>query len=547
MISIKRWLSILLFLCTLLLLECISNVAGGIGHEGEAKIYGKVVYADSDSIPTGASVFINVDTYIHLVNASQENRSPDAYIDESGNFIIDACPEGNYVIEINDGKNKAVSIHCEVRYGDTSVTLSPDTLRATSIICGRIIDSSYTISQLYMYLKGLERVAVVDTTNDSFTFYDIPSGSYEIVGGVNTTLNAQIEFGKLEIDPEDTLFVEYKYLADTTVKVVSKTITFNTSSSGADIMNNVYNIPVLIRLDQNTFDFSNTLEGGKDIYFTKGNGDDLYHEIEYWNSAEMNAAIWVRIDTVYGNRTSQSIIMHWGSHVAGSRESSHEVFDTSLGFQGVWHFSEINADTLADATANNFYGIPNALLPDVQGKIGYAKSFNGISDYITMPSTNNSILNFPENGTYSLSAWIFIKSSDTLFHSIVTKGNRMYGLQLNDSLEFFEYSETTSWNITNAKIDTGSWYYCTGVRNGESQYLYIDGVCVDSTIYTHGNLRNRVDTESLCIGNRVNSSEDGFFNGYIDEVRIHSRALDPDWIKLSYINQSNVYRFIRLR
>lgn len=548
MISIKNRLSILLLLGSLLSIRCVTNVAGGIGHEGEARIYGKVVYANSDEIPAGASVYINDYNYIHSINELQHERTPDAYVDDSGYFFIDEIPEGNYIIEINDGHNNAVSISQDVKHGDTAIILTADTLRSTSRICGKVIDSSNTEAQIYLHLKGLERVASIDTTTGSFTFEDVPSGSYEIVATLDRTLTAQIDFGKLDLKPADTLFVEYKYLPDSTIKSTSKTISFNTSLTGADLKNNVYDFPVLIRLDQNNFDFSDFDENGKDIYFTKINGVLLPFEIDHWDFTEMKASVWVLVDTIYGNSTSQSIIIHWGEHTNRS-ENSNTVFDTALGFQGVWHFSEINADTIADATSNNFYGIPNEILTDVPGQIGFAKSFNGISDFISMPTTNNSVLNFPENGTYSLSAWIFIKSNDSLYHSIVTKGNRMYGLQINDSadLNFFEYSEETSWNSNSADINPGAWHYCTGVRNGKDQYLYIDGICVDSTIFTHGNLRNRVSTESLCIGNRVNSAESGFFDGYIDEVRIHNRALDPDWIRLSFINQKSSNGFIHFR
>lgn len=549
MISIKSMLSLALLSGFLMWVKCTTNVAGGIGHEGEAKIYGRVVYADSDSAPAGASVFINAEDYIHSSDKSRDNRTPDATVNDSGYFFIDYYPEGKYTIEVNDGNKNAVSIHCEIKSGDTAVILTEDTLRSTSIIRGKIIDSSNTLSQMHMHLTGLERITSIDPETDSFAFDDVPSGSYSIVASLDTGNTAYVQFGTVEIKPADTLFVNYKYLPDTTAKTVSLTISLNTSSSGADVKNNIYHFPILIRLNQNNFNFTNTGNSGNDIYFTKTNGEQLPFEIEYWNSTEMNATVWVLMDTIYGNSTSQSILMHWGEHVSISKESSHDVFDTSMGFQGVWHFSELNEDTITDATANNFYGIPNGVLTDVPGQIGNAKSFNGNSDFITMPSTDSSVLNFPENGIYSLSAWIFIKSSDTIYHSIVTKGNRMFGLQVNDSadLEFYEYSEETSWNITNADINPGIWRYCTGVRDGEKQYLYIDGVCVDSTIFTHGNLRNRVTTESLCIGNRVTSSEEGFFNGYIDEVRIHNRALHPDWIKLSYVNQGNTNVFINLR
>lgn len=547
MMTIKRTFSVLLLSITLLWIKCITNVAGGIGHEGEAKIFGRVVYANSDSLPTGASVFINSDDYIHFFTKSQNKRTPDAFVNDSGYFFLDHYPKGSYTIEINDGKSNGVLINCEIKAGDTAVILSVDTLRTTGVIFGKIIDTTNTVSQMSINLKGLERVALIKAESDSFVFYDIPSGSYELVASMDNV--PSIKIGTLELNSADTLFVNYKYVPGDDVKSVSKTIFLNTLDSDADISEDVCHFPLLIALNQDNFNFSDTEVDGKDIYFTKTNGEYLPFEIEYWNSDQMSAFIWVLMDTIYANCTSQSILIHWSKQVTSPAKDSKTVFDTSFGFQGVWHFSELQADTIADATANNFYGIPKSLLTDVSGQIGYAKSFNGTSDFITMPTTDSSILNFPENGSYTLSAWIFIKSSDTLFHSIITKGNRMYGLQINDSaqLEIYEYSTITSWNVTTAAIDAGHWHYCVGVRNREKQYLYIDGVCVDSTITTLGNLRNRITDESLCIGNRVTSSEDGYFNGYIDEVRIHNKALDSDWIRLAFINQSGLNGLINIK
>jgi hypothetical protein len=82
-----------------------------------------------------------------------------------------------------------------------------------------------------------------------------------------------------------------------------------------------------------------------------------------------------------------------------------------------------------------------------------------------------------------------------------------------------------------------------GVRDGNNQYLYLDGELVSNSYGLAGNLslaRNTADDFS--IGKYLRSADytgEGFswFDGLIDEVRISSRSRGADWIKLCYMNQ----------
>ena len=86
------------------------------------------------------------------------------------------------------------------------------------------------------------------------------------------------------------------------------------------------------------------------------------------------------------------------------------------------------------------------------------------------------------------------------------------------------------------------WTYITGVKNGKAQYLYVNGELVDSTIDAIPSTKQRVMSFDVAIG-KVNENDadkgDWFFNGIIDEVRIHSVSLSSDWVRLCYMNQRN--------
>ena len=66
----------------------------------------------------------------------------------------------------------------------------------------------------------------------------------------------------------------------------------------------------------------------------------------------------------------------------------------------------------------------------VTGAIGAARMFDGATNYIIMSNTASSKLNFPQNGVYSVSAWVYTEVLDLNYHSIISKSNQQYGLQL---------------------------------------------------------------------------------------------------------------------
>jgi hypothetical protein len=191
----------------------------------------------------------------------------------------------------------------------------------------------------------------------------------------------------------------------------------------------------------------------------------------------------------------------------------------------------------------------------VQGIIGNANVFNG-ADFIEMRGTASSTLNFPQHGTYSVSAWVNIDSLAGEYQMIASKGDKQYNLQFKEATknwQFTEYQDTIGWDETSSGASARSWVYLVGVRANLKQYLYVNGVCADSGIYNlpyspsdttyaerHG---YRNTTCNFMIGKKVDYSA-WFFKGMIDEVRVSSTAQSRDWIKLCYMNQRNDDRLV---
>ena len=333
----------------------------------------------------------------------------------------------------------------------------------------------------------------------------------------------------------------------------SRTLVLNTSASGANIAGNVLKFPVLVRLNAGTIDFSQAQTGGADMRFTKSDNTFLPYEIERWDRALGMAEIWVKVDTVRGKNATQSIIMYWGNPAVSDSSNSTAVFDTSAGYQGVWHLGDGANDPAGDATVNGYHGIsPDTARPRVAvGAIGRCRQFDGVSDYIAMPYTANGKVNFPENGNYTVSAWVTIDAFDGASYVIAAKGYDQYFMRLtyfpsNTPLwEFAELSSADTWLACTTAATSRQWILVTGVRQGSKQFLYCNGIPVDSTpnIYPTNNF-SRNTSSDLSIGKfltpvDVPNFNDSycFFKGSIDEVRIMSAARNADWVRLCYMNQ----------
>jgi PKD repeat protein len=352
-----------------------------------------------------------------------------------------------------------------------------------------------------------------------------------------------------------TLFCAFFFLGvtaaeafDFTPWIYSGVIKLNTTAAG--VTTNVTNFPVLIRLTSANFNgFSIALAGGADIRFSKSDGvTPLNFQIQRWDATNRVAEIWVKVDTVYGSNSTQSIKMYWGNASAAQASSGPAVFDTTNGFQGVWHLSEATNATALDATINGYNGTPGgATVPaDVAGVIARAKYFDGASSSFVMNNTASGKLNFPQSGTYTLSAWAnpSVLGASGIFSDICNKSDLQYNLCINDqptgnTWEMTEFESNVGWQSTRstAAAVVNAWHYITGIRNGANQYMYVDGVLVGSTIVPTANAVARDETRNVGVGALTNTTISDWFHGTIEEVRMENTARSADWVKLCFQNQ----------
>jgi hypothetical protein len=351
-------------------------------------------------------------------------------------------------------------------------------------------------------------------------------------------------------------------------------ITLNTSGTGANVPGPVYNFPVLIRLGSAESAIISAANNGASIRFLKADSATIIpHQIESWTSTA--AAIWVKVDTILGNNATQSIFMIWGNPSATSTSNGAAVFDTANGFQAVFHMAEATGDTIRDATANGFKGVPvgtvnpSNVLPAGGSLAGNAKNFNSPNDSITVGGgyrlvtaaggpTNNSFDyrgSIGDTATFTVSAWVNVNAmpaTNAFRRGIVTKADTGNGTVNNNLQWHLRTINDGSGSFSFLRTSVAPGPFAVARPNAVGNWTFVSYSSSDSlnTLRVYNELaamgaatpanQNGVHTEAnVFIGAFAGAGGQGtqFFNGLIDEVRLSKVARDTNWINLSYESQ----------
>lgn len=179
----------------------------------------------------------------------------------------------------------------------------------------------------------------------------------------------------------------------------------------------------------------------------------------------------------------------------------------------------------AENNATDSAGSNNGVVSSVSyaaGMVGQAFSFNGTSDYITVPGAAIPVGNNP----ITVEMWVYTQSSswvdnvNTIFEysggSGVTFALDMMSFP---NLQFYTWTANDKTFNTGLSSDTG-WFHVAITHDGTTMRFYINGAQVDSAART----LNTSSGGTLYIG-RATTVASSFFDGKIDEFTTYSRAL----------------------
>ncbi len=545
----KKLVTIIVSGCLYVWISCVgSDVSGVTDMPNEGGIVTAVV-KDTLGKPVGNAL-------VTLVSADfivYEGNDPDSAVvqvrtEKSGFFSIENLAAGSYSLEINNQKTAAARVRFEATLEDSVNSLGEVTLLPYSSVVGVLDTSVQKFNGAYIQVVGLNRTIAIDA-DGSFQNDSMPQGTFELQ--VVFEDDDQRQTKKLR---SVSLIAGQTKRIENPVWSQIKKIHFNTTASGINLSENVYSFPVLVRLTEEIFDFSQARNEGQDIRFNKSGGEQIPYEVEYWDYSSERAYIWVKMDTIYANSDSQFITMSWGNPEAKRLSSSESVFDESSGFKAVWHLSENRGVVAADASHHTIDGTYQGALPSaVNSTVTRAQRFSSVNDYISLGDTLNPGLN-----NLTISAWIKPMVTDTRM-TIISKtqalnsptDRHLYGFsfqvtEMND-LRFYISAGGSTWGNDNtfrlstksAVIDTAQWHHVTVVIDRADKdrcKLFINGI--DRTLLKYGEpetLTYITNVHDARIGLQANG-RDAFY-GYIADVNLSFDARSDNWVKLSYLNQ----------
>lgn len=319
-----------------------------------------------------------------------------------------------------------------------------------------------------------------------------------------------------------------------------RTITIDTTPLGADISENLTDVPVLIRLHSGNFDFTRVKVDGKDLRFVAADDNTvLKYYIEKFDTLEELAFIWVRVPKISGTSNTEYFYIYYGNESAADSQSPNKIYAEA--FSGVFHFAETEGIPQDFSTAGNFpsefkggLGFP--------GVVGNGVTFNGMDDRMIIPGSPS--FNFSKG--FSFSAWVKISGmqddaclfyQETVDQKIIIgiEGSKVYASVLKGS----DALATTDRSLD---LPLNSWHHLSVVILPNYRIsIYLDGVQMGWTRIPF----NLVDNQgTVTIGSKDTSAS--FYAGDMDEVQISNISRDAEFIRVLFASQgadSNLLTF----
>ena len=205
----------------------------------------------------------------------------------------------------------------------------------------------------------------------------------------------------------------------------------------------------------------------------------------------------------------------------------------SDGLVSRWSLDEGSGSIASDSSGNGNNGAVSGATW-VSGRFSNALSFNGLSNYVSVPDSD--ILDFGTTTNFTITCWLKTAQSDVYQHFLVkdygSPGYWQFFIGSNNVLRFTSSDGGSALSGT-VNVADGNWHFVSvvAVRNGQAQ-LYVDGVADGAAQnMVGGNVSSNTPV-------RLGSTNLGtiWFKGTIDEVSIYNRALSLVDIQTNFQN-----------
>jgi len=276
----------------------------------------------------------------------------------------------------------------------------------------------------------------------------------------------------------------------------------------------------------------------------RAHGTLSYGKVYMKNLKLFNSVRW---DVAYGyDQTPATVFVHDDNRFDKENYSVPDDSDCVL----LLHMDEGSGSTTYDASGEGHDGTlintPTWTDTSFRGEAGTSIDFNGTTELITCP--DDADYSFAGDVPFSVECWFNVDdivSDQQLVNKNDDNAQREWMLYLASGIPRFILTLQNSWGdrigrIINSAVTANQWYYiCAtydGSKSADGMNIYLNGVASDTDNYNGGTYTGMTaGTSTVNIGaNKNGGAYTSYFDGEIDEVRIHRRELSAAEIAARY-------------
>jgi biopolymer transport protein ExbB len=309
-----------------------------------------------------------------------------------------------------------------------------------------------------------------------------------------------------------------------------KELTFNLAPTGADIAQNVDDVPVLVRLSLANFTyFTDAKPDGTDFRFIAADDKTpLKFHIEKFDPQAQIALAWVRLPKLTGNTDkTDKIYLYYGNPKATSGADSAGTYDGSQSL--VYHFG---AAAGSPQDAAGYKNEPSKLTAEVNTASLIGSGLKFVGEQIVAVNAAPSLQLSAAQGM-TVSAWVKLAGPQQQAQVVtLEEGARslVLGIEGTKALARWRDGGRDTTAVSSTELAPELWHHLA-LRLGSGQLtLFIDGSIAAQVAASVTDLKG-----SLFVG--ASSSGANRYTGELDELQVSNSARTDGWIRAAARSQ----------
>lgn len=333
-----------------------------------------------------------------------------------------------------------------------------------------------------------------------------------------------------------------------------KPITLEAGPSGANLGQDLEQVPVLIRLHEGIFTFTDAQTNGADLRFiAEDDSTPLPYHVEKFDPVFNMAYIWVQVPKLAAGAPTR-LWMYYGNPDAPQAGNPAETFDSAQ--VAVYHFRA--GENQSDVTA--YRNQPSQSLRTLRDGLIGDQGELGVDSRMVIPASPSTTV--PAGGPFTWSAWFKLESSQNsgvLLRKTFNGGELAVRLDQGAPYLSLNNQGAVQNSSPSFPVADGAWHQLSVVGDGQRTVLYVDGregatintpppALNGDLILGGGAVAAAPGNGDTAAGETASSSEAGgdatappppagALIGNIDEVRLANEARAPTYLNLQAGNQ----------